>query len=70
MLVNGRHISLGSYAQKADANAALRNALEAQDAGHREGRITFGNYANEWIAAATTWPCAHGTTTRASSACT
>src|SRR5579875_3640613 len=54
MLVNGRHISLGSYAQKADANAALRDALGAQDAGTwvdpREGRITFGRYADEWIA--------------------
>ena len=54
MLVNGRHISLGSYAQKADANAALRDALGAQDAGTwvdpRKGRITFGSYADEWIA--------------------
>lgn len=33
MLVNGRHVSLGSYAQKADANAALRDALGAQDTG-------------------------------------
>jgi len=54
MLVNGRHVSLGSYAQKADANAALRDALGRQDTGTwvdpREGRITFGRYADEWIA--------------------
>ncbi len=54
MLVNGRHISLGSFLQKADANAALRDALGAQDAGTwvdpRKGRITFGSYAAEWVA--------------------
>jgi integrase len=54
VLVNGRHVSLGSYAQKADANAALRDALGQQDAGRwvdpREGRVSFGTYADEWIA--------------------
>jgi len=32
VLVNGKHVSLGSFAQKADANAALRASLAAQDA--------------------------------------
>ncbi|MDA8061432.1 MAG: hypothetical protein M0T80_03170 [Actinomycetota bacterium] len=54
MLVDGSHVSLGSHAQKADAGAALRDALGAQDAGTwvdpRGGRITFGRYADEWIA--------------------
>ena len=54
MLVNGTHVSLGSYAQKADANAALRDALGRQDTGTwvdpREGKITFATYADEWIA--------------------
>ena len=54
MLVNGKHVSLGSYPQKADANAALRGALGRQDTGTwvdpREGRITFCTYADDWIA--------------------
>lgn len=54
VLVDGKHISLGSYAQKADANAALRDALGRQDTGTwvdpREGRTTFGTYADDWIA--------------------
>lgn len=54
MLVNGRHVSLGSYTQKADANAALRAALGAQDTGTwvdpRAGRIAFRTYAQEWVA--------------------
>ncbi len=54
MLVNGKHVSLGSYTQKADANAALRDALGARDAGTwvepRQGRVAFGTYAKEWIA--------------------
>ena len=53
VLVNGRHVSLGSFAQKADANAALRASLAAQDAGTwvdpREGRVAFGTYAGEWV---------------------
>ena len=54
VLVNGKHVSLGSFAQKADANAALRTSLAAQDAGTwvdpREGRVAFGTYASEWVA--------------------
>ena len=54
MLVDGKHVSLGSSAQKADANAALRDALGRQDTGTwvdpRQGRITFGTYADEWVA--------------------
>ena len=54
VLVNGKHVSLGSFAQKADANAALRASLAAQDAGTwvdpREGRVAFGTYASEWVA--------------------
>jgi integrase len=54
VLVNGKHVSLGSYAQKADANAALRASLAAQDAGTwvdpRRGRVAFGTYASEWVA--------------------
>jgi integrase len=54
VLIDGKHVSLGSYARKADANAALRDAYGRQDAGSwvdpREGRIAFGAYAREWIA--------------------
>lgn len=54
VLVDGKHLALGSYGQKADANAALRDPLGAQDAGTwvdpRGGRVAFGTYADEWIA--------------------
>ncbi len=59
MLVNGKHVSLGSYAQKADANAALRDALGQQDAGTwvdpRGGRVSFGTSQTIGPPAATTW---------------
>jgi hypothetical protein len=49
-----KHVSLGSFAQKADANAALRASLAAQDSGTwvdpRDGRVAFGTYAGECVA--------------------
>jgi hypothetical protein len=54
VFVDGSRLSLGSFKAKADANAALRNALERQDAGTwvdpRQGKVAFGDYADEWLA--------------------
>lgn len=33
VLLEGKHVALGSFTQKADANAALRDAFARQDAG-------------------------------------
>ena len=54
VLLEGKHVALGSFTQKADANAALRDAFGRQDAGTwvdpRHGRVAFGFYADDWVA--------------------
>jgi len=49
----GGHVSLGTYATKQDANAALNRAVADQSRGKwvspERGRVTVGAYAGEWI---------------------
>lgn len=53
-MVLGKHLSIRSYAHKADANAAPRDALGQQETGYpgrpREGKVAFGAYVDEWVA--------------------
>ena len=54
VLLEGKPVALGSFTQKADANAALRDAFGRQDAGTwvdpRHGRVAFSSYADDWVA--------------------
>jgi integrase len=49
----GKHVSVGTYATKQDANAALAQAVADQSRGAwvapEKGRVTVGTYAAEWI---------------------
>ena len=49
----GRHLSVGTYPTKADANVALARAVADESRGsrlrHDAGRVTVREYATEWI---------------------
>ena len=49
----GKHVSLGTFPTKQDANAALNRAVTDQSRGRwaspERGRVTVAAYAGEWI---------------------
>jgi hypothetical protein len=53
VLQDRQYVALGSFIQKADANAALRDAFGRQDettwVDPRQGRVPFASYADDWV---------------------